>query len=77
MFVFRFGRKNLLLASYVVTTVFGFASAFANSYAVFAVLRFFTGFGITGLSVISLVLSKFPSTPHVFQTGIDLKAMQD
>lgn len=77
MSVFRFGRRNLILASYVVTTVFGFASAFANSYAVFAVLRFFTGFGIAGLSVVSLVLSKFLSTPHVFRTGMALMAVQD
>uniref|UniRef100_A0A8C2XB11 Major facilitator superfamily (MFS) profile domain-containing protein n=1 Tax=Cyclopterus lumpus TaxID=8103 RepID=A0A8C2XB11_CYCLU len=45
----RYGRKNTLLASYVMSIVFGFASAFANSYIVFAVLRFLTGFGLTGI----------------------------
>uniref|UniRef100_A0A8C2XAC2 Major facilitator superfamily (MFS) profile domain-containing protein n=1 Tax=Cyclopterus lumpus TaxID=8103 RepID=A0A8C2XAC2_CYCLU len=45
----KYGRKNTLLASYVMSIVFGFASAFANSYIVFAVLRFLTGFGLTGI----------------------------
>uniref|UniRef100_A0A3Q3WBZ5 Solute carrier family 22 member 6 n=1 Tax=Mola mola TaxID=94237 RepID=A0A3Q3WBZ5_MOLML len=52
----KYGRKSILLASYITATVFGFASAFANSYIVFAVLRCLTGFGLTGISVISLVL---------------------
>ncbi|KAF3841676.1 hypothetical protein F7725_023627 [Dissostichus mawsoni] len=43
----RYGRRNTLLASYIMAAVFGFSSAFANSYVVFAVLRFFTGFGLT------------------------------
>lgn len=58
--VLRFGRRNTILVSYILTTVFGFASAFAHSYTVFAVLRFFTGVSITGISIISLILSKFP-----------------
>lgn len=58
--VSRFGRRNTILVSYVLTTVFGFASAFANSYALFAVLRFLTGVSITGISIISLILGKFP-----------------
>ncbi|XP_068424511.1 solute carrier family 22 member 7-like [Clinocottus analis] len=52
----KFGRRNTLLASYVMAMGFGFASAFANSYALFAVLRFLTGFGVTGIGVNSLVL---------------------
>ncbi|KAF3841690.1 hypothetical protein F7725_023641 [Dissostichus mawsoni] len=55
----RYGRRNTLLASYIMAAVFGFSSAFANSYVVFAVLRFFTGFGLTGIGVNSIVLSKW------------------
>ncbi|XP_035515646.1 uncharacterized protein LOC118326710 [Morone saxatilis] len=52
----RFGRKRTLLASYVITTFFGFASAFSYNFAMFAVMRFFTGFGISGISIITVVL---------------------
>uniref|UniRef100_A0A3Q0REJ4 Solute carrier family 22 member 7 n=1 Tax=Amphilophus citrinellus TaxID=61819 RepID=A0A3Q0REJ4_AMPCI len=55
--VSRYGRKNLLLVSYISSTVLGFSSAFVNSYTLFAVLRFFTGLGLTGISIISIVLS--------------------
>lgn len=60
----RYGRKSMILASYIMAMVFGFASAFANSYILFAVLRFLTGFGLTGISIISLVLSKLTSSPY-------------
>lgn len=60
----RFGRKSTLLASYIMALVFGFASVFANSYILFAVLRFLTGFGLTGISIISVVLSKLTSSPY-------------
>ncbi|XP_030604300.1 solute carrier family 22 member 7-like [Archocentrus centrarchus] len=53
----KYGRKNLLLVSYISSCVLGFSSAFANSYTLFAVLRFFTGLGLTGISIISIVLS--------------------
>ncbi|XP_070697565.1 solute carrier family 22 member 7-like isoform X1 [Pempheris klunzingeri] len=53
----RYGRRNTLLASYIMAIVFGFSSTFANSYVLFAVLRFLTGFGLTGISITSIVLS--------------------
>ncbi|XP_044227960.1 solute carrier family 22 member 7-like isoform X1 [Thunnus albacares] len=53
----KYGRKNTLLASYIMAMVFGFSSAFANSYILFAVLRFLTGFGLTGITINSVVLS--------------------
>ncbi|XP_035618023.1 solute carrier family 22 member 7-like [Oncorhynchus keta] len=53
----KFGRKPMLLVSYTISMVFGFASAFSNSYTMFGVMRFFTGFGLTGISIISTVLS--------------------
>uniref|UniRef100_A0A672G5K8 Solute carrier family 22 member 7-like n=1 Tax=Salarias fasciatus TaxID=181472 RepID=A0A672G5K8_SALFA len=53
----RYGRRNLLLVSYVSAMLFAVASAFSTSYVMFTVLRFFTGFCITGIVIISTVLS--------------------
>ncbi|XP_067352658.1 solute carrier family 22 member 7-like [Channa argus] len=53
----RFGRKRTLLVSYVTTTFFGFASAFSHNFPMFAVTRFFTGLGISGISIITVVLN--------------------
>ncbi|XP_040002544.1 solute carrier family 22 member 7-like [Xiphias gladius] len=52
----RFGRKKTILVSYMTTTLFGFASAFSYNFTIFAVMRFFTGFGISGISIITTVL---------------------
>ncbi|XP_052009344.1 solute carrier family 22 member 7-like [Xyrauchen texanus] len=53
----RFGRKPMLLVSYVSGMVFAVASSFSSSFIMFAVLRFFTGFTITGIIIVSTVLS--------------------
>ncbi|XP_023282826.1 solute carrier family 22 member 7-like [Seriola lalandi dorsalis] len=47
----------MLLVSYVSGMLFAVASAFSSSYVMFAVLRFFTGFCITGIVIVSAVLS--------------------
>ncbi|KAM4583581.1 solute carrier family 22 member 7-like [Odontesthes bonariensis] len=52
----RFGRKRTLLVSYIMTTLFGFASAFSYNFYMFAAMRFLTGFGISGISIVSIVL---------------------
>ncbi|XP_029925843.1 solute carrier family 22 member 7-like [Myripristis murdjan] len=52
----KFGRKYTLLASYIVSVVFSYSSAFAKSYLLFAAWRFLTGFGLAGVSLICLVL---------------------
>ncbi|XP_076004179.1 solute carrier family 22 member 7-like [Genypterus blacodes] len=52
----RYGRKRMLLVSYVSTIIFGFASAFSDNFTMFAVMRFFTGVGLSGLNIISMVL---------------------
>ncbi|XP_078138862.1 solute carrier family 22 member 6-B-like [Centroberyx gerrardi] len=52
----RYGRKRMLLVSYLSAIFFGFASAFSYSFTMFAVMRFLTGFSITGISIISIVL---------------------
>uniref|UniRef100_H3CWW9 Solute carrier family 22 member 6 n=1 Tax=Tetraodon nigroviridis TaxID=99883 RepID=H3CWW9_TETNG len=67
----KYGRKSVLLVSYVLSTVMGFASAFANSYVLFSVLRFFTGFSLTGISLISIVLCvEWVDTPHRSFMGV-------
>ncbi|KAJ8361533.1 hypothetical protein SKAU_G00180580 [Synaphobranchus kaupii] len=53
----RYGRKSMLLVSYLSGIVFGLASAFSSSFLMFAIMRFFTGFGIAGINIISIVLS--------------------
>ncbi|XP_071361772.1 solute carrier family 22 member 7-like [Trachinotus anak] len=53
----KFGRRIMLLVSYVSGMLFAIASAFSSSYVMFAVLRFFTGFCITGIVIVSAVLS--------------------
>ncbi|XP_054460868.1 solute carrier family 22 member 7-like [Anoplopoma fimbria] len=53
----RFGRRIMLLVSYVSGMLMAVASAFSTSYVMFAVLRFFTGFCITGIVIVSTILS--------------------
>ncbi|XP_071382381.1 solute carrier family 22 member 7-like [Centroberyx affinis] len=53
----RFGRRIMLLVSYILGIIFAVASAFSTSFVMFAVLRFFTGFGITGIVIVSTVLN--------------------
>uniref|UniRef100_A0A673KJ10 Solute carrier family 22 member 7-like n=1 Tax=Sinocyclocheilus rhinocerous TaxID=307959 RepID=A0A673KJ10_9TELE len=51
-----FGRKPMLLVSHMLGMGFGLCSAFSSSFIMFAVLRFFTGFTITGMCVYVLLL---------------------
>ncbi|XP_068178108.1 solute carrier family 22 member 7-like [Antennarius striatus] len=53
----RFGRRSMILVSYTSAMLFGFASALSTSYVMFMVLRFFTGFSITGITIIAAVLT--------------------
>uniref|UniRef100_A0A3B3DD73 Solute carrier family 22 member 6 n=2 Tax=Oryzias melastigma TaxID=30732 RepID=A0A3B3DD73_ORYME len=52
----RIGRKRTLLVSYIATTLFGFASAFSYNFPMFVAMRFLTGLGISGISIVSIVL---------------------
>lgn len=56
--VSRFGRRPLLLVSYISTIVFSLLSAFSTSYIMFVIARFLAGASISGISIISIVLSK-------------------
>lgn len=49
----------MLMVSYVSGMLFAVASAFSTTYVMFAVLRFFTGFCITGIVIVSSVLSNY------------------
>ncbi|XP_066497658.1 solute carrier family 22 member 7-like [Hoplias malabaricus] len=53
----RYGRKTMLLVSYVLGMIFAVASIFSTSIIMFAVLRFFTGLSITGIVIVSSVLN--------------------
>ncbi|XP_077381420.1 solute carrier family 22 member 7-like isoform X2 [Festucalex cinctus] len=52
----RFGRKTTVLVSYVTTAFFGLASALSYNFTMFAVMRFLTGFGCSGVIVVTMVL---------------------
>ncbi|KAJ8248563.1 hypothetical protein GJAV_G00243330 [Gymnothorax javanicus] len=52
----RYGRRTMLMVTYVWALAFGLVSAFSTSYLMFAIMRFFTGFGLSGISIISTVL---------------------
>lgn len=67
----KYGRKNSLLVSYTMAFVFGFSSAFANSYILFAVLRFLTGVGLSGISITAAVLNiEWVDTVHRSLIGV-------
>uniref|UniRef100_A0A3Q1FJV2 Solute carrier family 22 member 7-like n=1 Tax=Acanthochromis polyacanthus TaxID=80966 RepID=A0A3Q1FJV2_9TELE len=53
----RFGRRPLLLVSYLSSLTFAVLSAFSTSYIMFVIMRFFTGLSLAGISIISLVLT--------------------
>ncbi|XP_071360654.1 solute carrier family 22 member 7-like isoform X2 [Trachinotus anak] len=53
----RFGRRPLLLVSYLSSMTFAVLSAFSTSYIMFVILRFFTGMSLAGISIISIVLN--------------------
>ncbi|XP_062409186.1 solute carrier family 22 member 7-like [Sardina pilchardus] len=52
----RYGRKRMLLFSYLLSICFAVASAFSVNFAMFAAMRFLTGVAISGISIISIVL---------------------
>lgn len=54
----RYGRRPLLLASYLGSILFAVLSAFSTSYIMFVIMRFFTGVALAGIAIISFVLSE-------------------
>ncbi|KAM3623468.1 uncharacterized protein V6R79_011628 [Siganus canaliculatus] len=53
----RFGRRRLLLVSYLSSMIFAVLSAFSSSYTMFVIMRLFTGMSLAGISIISIVLN--------------------
>uniref|UniRef100_A0A672FNX2 Solute carrier family 22 member 7-like n=1 Tax=Salarias fasciatus TaxID=181472 RepID=A0A672FNX2_SALFA len=53
----RFGRRRILLVSYLTSLTFAVLSAFSTSYVMFSVMRFFTGMALAGISIISIALN--------------------
>lgn len=54
----RFGRRRILLLAFAVTLFFGTMTAFSVSYLMFIVMRSLCGVGLTGISIISLILGE-------------------
>ncbi|XP_077095516.1 solute carrier family 22 member 7-like isoform X1 [Siphateles boraxobius] len=66
-----YGRKPMLLVSHISGMGFGLCSSFSSSFIMFAVLRFFTGFTITGSVIISTVLNvEWVSIEHRKLVGV-------
>ncbi|XP_061585643.1 solute carrier family 22 member 7-like [Cololabis saira] len=53
----RFGRRPVLLVSYLSSLTFAVVSAFSTSYIMFIIMRFFTGVSLAGISIISIALN--------------------
>lgn len=53
----RFGRRRLLLVSYISSLMFAVLSAFSSSYIMFIIMRFLTGMSLAGISIISIALN--------------------
>ncbi|XP_061883051.1 solute carrier family 22 member 7-like [Entelurus aequoreus] len=53
----RFGRRRMLLVSYLSSMAFAGLSAYSTSYIMFVIMRFFTGMSLAAISIISIVLN--------------------
>ncbi|XP_051725186.1 solute carrier family 22 member 7-like isoform X2 [Ctenopharyngodon idella] len=67
----KYGRRSMLLVSYVLSIMFSVASAFSSNYIMFAAFRFLTGLALTGITNISVVLSvEWVDTKHRTFMGV-------
>ncbi|XP_056091077.1 solute carrier family 22 member 7-like isoform X2 [Rhinichthys klamathensis goyatoka] len=67
----KYGRRSMLLVSYVLSIVFSVASAFSSTYIMFAAFRFLTGLALTGIVNISVGLSiEWVDTKHRTFIGV-------
>ncbi|XP_070835114.1 solute carrier family 22 member 7-like isoform X2 [Chaetodon trifascialis] len=53
----RFGRRPLLMVSYLSSLTFAVFSTLSTSYIMFVIMRFFVGFSLAGISIIAHVLN--------------------
>ncbi|XP_078799606.1 solute carrier family 22 member 7 isoform X1 [Oryzias latipes] len=67
----KFGRRPLLLVSYLSSLTFAILSAVSTSFVMFAIMRFLTGISLAGISIISIALNiEWCSTKHRTFSGI-------
>lgn len=66
----RFGRRYLLLFSYLLMAVSGTCAAFATSFSLFCVFRFGCGMALSGLVLNTLSLSKCEVLHIRFDKGL-------
>ncbi|XP_067311710.1 solute carrier family 22 member 7-like isoform X2 [Pseudorasbora parva] len=67
----KYGRRSMLLLSYVLAIVFSVASAFSSTFIMYATFRFLTGFALTGITNISFVLNvEWVDTKHRTFIGV-------
>lgn len=72
VFLCRYGRRPLLLVSYLGSILFSLLSAFSTSYIMFVIMRFFTGVALAGIAIISFVLSKHADLTLMFHAKLGL-----
>uniref|UniRef100_A0A8C5PH27 Major facilitator superfamily (MFS) profile domain-containing protein n=1 Tax=Leptobrachium leishanense TaxID=445787 RepID=A0A8C5PH27_9ANUR len=53
----RFGRRWILLMSFLISTMFGILSSFSVSYVMFSLCRLLSGVGLMGMTLISITLA--------------------
>lgn len=54
----RFGRKPILIFSYLLLGASGSGAAFSPTFSIYAVFRFLCGFSISGISLSTAILSE-------------------
>lgn len=61
---FRFGRRSVLIWSYLQLAILGCSSALSPSYSVYCILRFLCGMAVSGIILNAVSLSKGPLYCH-------------
>lgn len=56
--LFRFGRRSVLIWSYLQLGILGCSAALSPSYSVYCILRFFCGMAVSGIIINGVSLSK-------------------
>lgn len=55
----RFGRRKILLVSFLVSPMFGLMSALSTSYVMFSICRLISAVGFMGMTLISITLGAY------------------
>lgn len=57
---FRFGRRSVLIWSYLQLAILGCSAALSPSYSVYCIFRFLCGLAVSGIIINGVSLSKHP-----------------